>query len=59
MNSTVVLPNLDKEIHLRVPKEFEMTLARVAANYNLKKSTFCRMILMREIKNYDKSRLFA
>jgi hypothetical protein len=59
MNSTVVLPNLDKEIHLRVPKEFEMNLARVAATYNLKKSTFCRMILMREIKNYDKSRLFA
>ena len=49
----------DKELHLRIPKEFEDNLARVAASYNLKKSTFCRIILMRELNNYTKNRLFA
>lgn len=53
------LPNLDKELHLRISKDFEQNLARVAANYNMKKSTFCRVILMRELNNYDRSRLFA
>ncbi len=49
----------DTELHLRVPKEFEMNLARVAATYNMRKSTFCRIILMRELNNYTKNRLFA
>jgi hypothetical protein len=56
---TPKLPNLDKELHLRIPEEFENNLARIAANYNMKKSTFCRVILMRELQNYDRSRLFA
>jgi hypothetical protein len=56
---TPKLPNLDKELHLRIPQEFENNLARIAANYNMKKSTFCRVILMRELQNYDRSRLFA
>ena len=59
MNQPNKLPPLDKEIHLRIPKDFEMNLARVAATYNLKKSTFCRIILQRELSNYDRSRLFA
>ena len=59
MNQPNKLPPLDKEIHLRIPKDFEMNLARVAATYNLKKSTFCRIILQRELQNYDRSRLFA
>ena len=59
MNEPIKLPPLDKELHLRVPKDFEMNLARVAATYNLKKSTFCRIILQRELSNYDRSRLFA
>lgn len=59
MNEPIKLPPLDKELHLRIPKEFEMNLARVAATYNLKKSTFCRIILQRELSNYDRSRLFA
>ena len=59
MNQIPVLPNCDKELHLRIPKEFEMNLARVACAYNLKKSTFARMLLIRELHNYDKSRLFA
>jgi len=53
------LPNLDKELHLRIPQDFEMNLARVAAAYNLKKSTFCRIILQRELSNYDRSKLFV
>jgi hypothetical protein len=56
---TPTLPNLDKELHLRIPKEFQDNLQRVAASYNLKKSTFCRIILMRELNNYTKNRLFA
>jgi len=56
---TPTLPNLDKELHLRIPKEFQENLQRVAASYNLKKSTFCRIILMRELNNYSKNRLFA
>jgi predicted AAA+ superfamily ATPase len=59
MNQSNKLPPLDKEIHLRVPKDFEMNLARVAATYNMKKSTFCRIILMRELNNYSRNRLFA
>ena len=59
MNPTPTLPNLDKELHLRIPKEFQDNLQRVAASYNLKKSTFCRIILMRELNNYTKNRLFA
>jgi len=59
MNPIPTLPNCDKELHLRIPKEFEMHLARVACAYNLKKSTFARMLLIRELHNYDKSRLFA
>ena len=58
MNQPIVQP-CDKELHLRIPKEFEDNLARVAASYNLKKSTFCRIILMRELNNYTKNRLFA
>ena len=57
--NTLKLPNLDKELHLRISKEFEVNLARVAANYNMKKSTFCRVLLMRELHNYDRSRLFT
>jgi hypothetical protein len=56
-NSSTLI--LDKELHLRIPRDFENNLSRVAAEYNLKKSTFCRMILMRELNNYDRSRLFA
>ncbi len=59
MNQSSKLPPLERELHLRIPKEFEVDLARVAATYNLKKSTFCRMILQRELSNYDRSRLFA
>jgi hypothetical protein len=59
MNQPSKLPPLEKELHLRIPREFEVDLARVAATYNLKKSTFCRMILQRELSNYDRSRLFA
>lgn len=51
--------NLEKKIHLRVPKDFEEKLMRIADAYKLKKSTFCRIILMRELSNYDKSRFFA
>ncbi len=57
--NTLKLPNLDKELHLRIPKDFELNLSRVAANYNMKKSTFCRVLLMRELHNYDRSRLFT
>ncbi len=56
MNKT---PNLDKELHLRIPRDFEVNLSRIAAEYNMKKSTFCRVVLMRELSNYDRSRLFA
>jgi hypothetical protein len=59
MNPTPPLPNCDKELHLRIPNELQDNLQRVANSYNLKKSTFVRMILMRELNNYDKSRLFA
>ena len=59
MNQPGKLPPLDKELHLRIPQDFEMNLARVAATYNMKKSTFCRIILMRELNNYSRNRLFA
>jgi hypothetical protein len=59
MNQPNKLPLLDKELHLRIPKDFEMNLARVAATYNMRKSTLCRIILMRELNNYTKNRLFA
>ena len=47
------------ETRQMLPQDFEINLARVAATYNLKKSTFCRIILQRELSNYDRSRLFA
>ena len=59
MNQSSKLPPLERDLHLRVPKDFEIDLARVAATYNMKKSTFCRIILQRELSNYDRSRLFA
>ena len=59
MNEPIKLPPLDKELHLRIPQDIEMNLAQVAATYNMKKSTFCRIILQRELSNYDRSRLFA
>ena len=59
MNPTPTLPNCDKELHLRIPKDFQENLQRVATSYNLKKSTFARMLLIRELHNYDKNRLFA
>ena len=59
MNEPIKLPPLDKELHLRIPKEFEMNLARVAATYNMRKSTLCRIILQRELNNYSRNRLFA
>jgi hypothetical protein len=59
MNQPSKLPPLDKELHLRIPKEFEAELARVAASHNMKKSTFCRIIMMRELNNYSGDRLFA
>jgi hypothetical protein len=59
MNKPSKLPSLEKELHLRIPKEFDAELARVAATYNMKKSTFCRIILMRELNNYSGDRLFA
>ena len=59
MNEPIKLPPLDKELHLRIPQDFEMNLARVAATYNMRKSTLCRIILQRELNNYSRNRLFA
>lgn len=59
MNQPSKLPLLEKELHLRIPKEFEADLAKVAGAYNMKKSTICRIILMRELKNYSGDRLFT
>ena len=61
MNSTPVikLPKCDTELHLRIPKEFDINLARVACSYNLKKSTFAKILLIRELQNYENSGLFV
>lgn len=59
MNPTPTLPNCDKELHLRIPNELQEKLTRIANSYNLKKSTFIRMLINRELHNYDKNRLFA
>ncbi len=59
MNEPIKLPPLDTDLHLRIPKDFEMNLARVAATYNMRKSTLCRIILQRELNNYSRNRLFA
>ena len=59
MNQPTKLPPLDTDLHLRIPKDFEMNLARVAATYNMRKSTLCRIILQRELNNYSRNRLFA
>ena len=50
---------VDDDNGFLIPKDFEMNLAQVAATYNMRKSTFCRIILQRELSNYDRSRLFA
>lgn len=50
---------LDRNLHLRIPINFEESLAQVAASYNMKKSTFSRVILMRELNNYTRNRLFT
>ena len=60
MNPTpTTYPKCERELHLRIPKELQDNLQRVATAYSMKKSTFVRVILEREWKNYDKSRLFA
>jgi len=59
MNSTPKLPLCKTEIHLRISTELKENLQRVANSYNLKNSTFARMILMRELHNYDKNRFFT
>ena len=53
---TPKLPNCDKELHMRIPKEFEDDIERIATSYKLKKSTFVRMVLMREMDKYDPSK---
>jgi hypothetical protein len=53
---TPKLPNCDSELHMRIPKEFEDDIERIATSYKLKKSTFVRMVLMREMDKYDPSK---
>lgn len=53
---TPKLPNCDSELHMRIPKEFEDDIERIATSYKLKKSTFVRMVLMREMDKYDSSK---
>ena len=53
---TPKLPNCDKELHMRSSKEFEEEIERIATSYKLKKSTFVRMVLMREMGKYDISK---
>ena len=59
MKPTPTYPKCEKELHLSIPKELQDNLERVATAYSMKKSTFVRVILEREWRNYDKSRLFA
>jgi hypothetical protein len=59
MNPTPTYPKCEKELHLRIPKDLQDNLERVATSYSMKKSTFVRVILEREWRNYDKNRLFA
>jgi hypothetical protein len=56
---TPKLPNCDSELHLRIPKEVEDEIQRLANVYKLKKSTFVRMMIMQEIGNYDPSQAIA
>jgi len=56
---TPKLPNCDSELHLRIPKEVENEIQRLANVYKLKKSTFVRMMIMQEIGNYDPSQAIA
>ena len=53
---TPKLPNCDSELHMRISKEFEEEIERIASTYKLKKSTFVRMVLMREMDKYDPSK---
>jgi len=50
---TPKLPNCDADLHLRITKQFEEEIERIAISYRLKKSTFVRMVLMREMDKYD------
>jgi hypothetical protein len=60
MNPTpTTYPKCEHELHLRIPKELQDNLQRVATSYSMKKSTLVRTILEKEWRNYDKNRLFA
>ena len=43
----------------KILNELQEKLTRIANSYNLKKGTVARMLLIRELHNYDKNRLFA
>jgi hypothetical protein len=48
MNPIPKLPILDKQLDLRIPKEFQTKPNRIGASYNVKKSTLLRMIVLRD-----------
>lgn len=57
-NSSTTSPTLDKNLHLRVPLHFYQQLQEVASSYNMKKSTFARILLQRELVNYTKQKFW-
>ena len=51
MNATTEL--LEKNIHVRLPIQFNHQLREVAKQNNLKPSTFTRLLLMRHLQEYN------
>ena len=45
-------PNLDKNIQIRVTREFENQINEIARCHNLKPSTFLRILIMRHLPEY-------
>lgn len=57
MNTNQV-PQLTKDIHIRISEQLAKQLSQIAAHNHLKASTFARLVLMREIDTYIRNRIW-
>ena len=49
----------NKELHIRISKDFEDALSNMARDYGFSKSTFARAILERTLPQYTRNRFFG
>ncbi len=50
--------NLEKNLQVRVTRDFENLLIETARNHNLRPSTFLRILIMRHVPDYHSRNRF-